>query len=218
MITLKEKLNYVWKNSNWRLLILPFVLIAIYFLQGGIPDFRQKAAFDPGSVFAALISFGIAIVGLLSFSFLLNILIHTFKLKIDFHPDDYNVSSGITHALETRGLRLPFAVSGCIINPLGEELLFRMLILGYLSGFLDSMRYGGAWASVISITAYCLLARKTKEVMEVLIIAAVGALCSYLYLRYSIWYSFAANGGFVVGIYATTAVFYQLYNKKDSAA
>ena len=211
-ITFSTKVNYIWSASRLRIAALLASLAGLYFLQDVIPDFTQKITFTVESMYAAAIAFGVAVVGLLAFSLLLNILIRFFKMKIDFHPDDYNVSSGVTAAVTTPGLRLPFAVSGLIINPFGEELFFRMLIIGYFSTVI-----GPAYASLISVIAYCLLARKTKEIMEFLIIAVIGFICSYLYLQFSIWYSFAANGGFVFGIYATSTVFNYLDSRNSVA-
>lgn len=213
-LSLPQQLNYIWVHSKWRIAALVISSISIYFLRPVIPEFIQKQTFTWPSLYTTLIAFGVAIIGLLAFSLLLNILIRGFKLKIDFHPDDYNVSSGITEAVTQPNLRIPFAISSFIINPLGEELFFRMLLLGVLSYYLGAHSY---WPLIISVVSYCFLARKTKETMEFIIIAVIGFICSYVYLHYSVWYSFAANGGFVLGIYTTTAVFNYI-DSKDSTA
>jgi len=212
-LSFKQQVDYLWSSSRWRLAAIVVAVIGITLLRFQIPNFQEKVNPTVESIFAAGIALLVAIVGLLGFSLILNVLIRVFKFKIDFHPDDYNVSSGVTEAVTTPGLRLPFAISGFIINPIGEELFFRLLILGYLSGLLSGVQYGNAIAMLVSVVAYCLMARKTKEAAEVLIIATIGIICSLLYLWYGIWYSFAANGGFVLGIYLATAAFYYLDSK-----
>lgn len=222
-MTMHQKVDYIWTSSRWRLVAMVVAVIGVTILvtlnKSLIPGFDDKVLFDYKSVVAAAISLGVAIFGLLGFSLLLNVIIKVFKLKINFHPDDYNVSSGVTEAVTTPGLRIPFAISGFIINPIGEELFFRLLVLGYLSGLFVNLDFNetqsAVLASLISVLAYCLLARKTKEIMEFIIIATIGLICSYLYLEKGIWYSFAANGGFVLGIYLTTAAFYYLDSKSS---
>ena len=203
------RFKYIWNASKRRLAPLIIALAGLFALQNIIPDFAKKLTFTVSSIYAVIISFTVAVVGLIVFSMLLNTLIAKLKVKIDFHPDDYNVASGVTEAITTPGLTLPFAVSWLIVNPLSEELFFRMLIIGYLSTLIDPI-----YATLISVITYYLFTRRTKEIMEFVIIAIIGMICAYLYLAYSLWYSVAANAGFVLGIYATIAAYNYLDSKR----